>query len=277
MKRGGVENLGFNGLVKRTVSWYSPSLDLTLSHKDTDISNRADTLTAMTLRQKPLFNPLLTLNAGESHWPSPLHTTSFTSLHIRLHSITSSPLLSSALTHIYARLHQLTTFLLIPPQPLQSELDSYLMSDKFDALERQIISVLSRTSLAILIAFLNAAYAFVIRCFREIPRGNQVCNHVVNRIVSGLEMVDLNELLEVVPDLVVWTILVGRIGSPQRGGAKVFFKRSLDDVLGSLGMSCAESLRPEECFAVAEQALRVVEGGWDWELLHKMRRLEWWI
>lgn len=112
----------------------------------------------------------------------------------------------------------------------------------------------------VLIAFLNAAYAFVIRCFREIPRGNQVCNHVVNRIVSGLEMVDLTELLEVVPDLVVWTILVGRIGSPQRGGAKAFFKRSVDDVLGSLGMSCAESLRPEECFVAAEEALRVVEG-----------------
>ena len=177
--------------------------------------------------------------------------------------MTSSATLTIAITHIYARLQQLSIFLNTESNAITE--DRYLVSDKFDALERQIIAVLTSSALssfanaAIVTAFLNAAYIFIIRCFREVPTCNAVCIHVFSRIVNGLKDFDIVASLEDVPDLVVWTLLVGRIGTPLPWEAMAFFEGAMESVKRSLSISVPEKLMAEQYFQVAGMAAAIVE------------------
>ena len=208
---------------------------------------------------KPTFHPTLVVNLGESAWPDVLTSSYAKRLYTRLHKITGSPSLSRNVVFIWARLHQLSSFLAAVPAMGTYILDKSLMSDKFDALERQTLELIHSEALgnsphpAILTAFLNAVFIYMIQNLREVPRGSSICVTVASRIQSGLELVDIKPLISICPDILVWTILVGRSGAIN-GPVRYWFNEVVDE-LASMGFDLPEAIGNLTYFDVAQRAL----------------------
>ncbi|KAE9362828.1 hypothetical protein N431DRAFT_499185 [Stipitochalara longipes BDJ] len=226
--RGGLEKLGLNGSVQRVISW-------------------ADTCCAILLRTKPSLHPNLIPNALEPAIPG----FSIGNLAERLEPLTSSSHLTSGIIYIYLRLRYLSQFLLsIPTSTLTTSssscatiLDESFFSDKIDLIERAILALLCSASLAesrvaaFLTALLNAALIFVYEDLREVPKWNNVSILLSQRIKSGLELVELEGVIQWCPDLLLWTLMLGMSGAnPLEIGARTWFVREIMQVEGMLQM-----------------------------------------
>jgi len=90
-------------------------------------------------------------------------------------------------------------------------------------------------------AFLNASLIFTVEELRECPKFTNVAICLSERICSGLQMLDLDEIAMKCPDLLVFVLLLGRAGvSPFGGPGKVWFEgiiKELEvDVEGVVGV-----------------------------------------
>ena len=161
--------------------------------------------------------------------------------------MTASSHLTSGIVYIYLRLRYLDQFLIsVPASPSSSTptiLDESFFSDKLDFIERAILALLSSESLAdsraaaFLTAFLNAALIFVYEELREVPRWNNVSILLSQRIKSGLELVELDGVMELCPDLLLWTLMLGMSSAnPLEIGARSWFVREIEMVEEGLGM-----------------------------------------
>lgn len=163
--------------------------------------------------------------------------------------------------HIWARLHQLSSFLASTTFTKAEELDECLLSDKLDAIERQTMAVLHSKELgnsrhpALLIAFLNAACIYTIQELREVPRGSSVCSIVAGRIHSGFELVNLEPLGIVCPDMLLWTLLVGSSGAVRAGPTRAWFLNTLEEVAAMLRIKVPNYLVGLEFFEVARRTI----------------------
>lgn len=252
--RGGLENLGFDGAVQRTISWYVSSTDYT--SQEAHYPNRADTCSAILLRIKPSLNPALIPNVGESAIPG------FTAgdMKARLLPLTASPDLTQRILYIWLRLRYLTEFLAAIPDNNTSKIDDCFFSDKIDFIERQVLSLLHSDSLArsnsvaFLTAFLNAALIFIYEELRECPKWTNVCICLSQRIYSGLEMVDLSSAARRCPDLLLWILLLGRSGiSPLGGPNKPWFLSLIAGMELTFGIRVPNAVAGLKYFQLAEQ------------------------
>ena len=186
------------------------------SHAETDscLSIRADTCCSIFQRTLPTLQPRLIPEAGEA-----IFTRRFDigDLRERLMSITDSEDLTGDVLYVWLRLRYLTEFFNnVPDQTL----DDCFFSDKLDFLERHILTLLHSEQLAegkavaFLTAFFNSALIFIYEDLRTCPRWTNVCMTLSTRIMSGLSMVDMTAVIDAVPDLLSWTLLLGRSGIP---------------------------------------------------------------
>ena len=176
--------------------------------------NRADTCCAIYQRALPTLQPKLIPDAGET-----VFTCRFDigDLRERLLSITDSEELTADALYVWLRLRYLTEFFNNVPD---HTLDDCFFSDKLDFLERRILTLLHSEQLAegkavaFLTAFLNSALIYIYEDLRTCPRWTNVCMTLSTRIMSGLGMVDMTAVIDAVPDLLLWTLLLGRSGIP---------------------------------------------------------------
>jgi hypothetical protein len=248
--RGGIENLGLNGSVQRVISWYVPFLsssfpqpgtNLTVLKTLADAVCRADTCCAVLLRTNPSLQPTLIPNDLEPAIPG----VSVGNLSERLQPLTASSHLTSGLIYIYLRLRYLTQFLSAIPVPTLTSssssspttLDDSFFSDKIDFIERAILALLASESLAeskaaaFLTALLNASLVFVYEELREVPKWNNVSICLSQRIRSGLDLIELDNVARWCPDLLLWVLMLGMSGAnPLEAGARAWFVREIMEV-----------------------------------------------
>lgn len=131
--------------------------------------------------------------------------------------ITGSEELTGDILYVWLRLRYLTEFLNNVPD---HKIDDCFFSDKLDFLERRILFLLhsellaESSAVAFITAFLNASLIYIYEDLRTCPRWTNVCMTLSTRIMSGLSMVDMTFVIEAVPDLLLWTLLLGRSGVP---------------------------------------------------------------
>jgi len=153
----------------------------------------------------------------------------------RLLSLTTSPDLIKIIIYIWLRLRYLTEFLALTPDHL---VDECLFSDKIDHIERHALTLMHSPSLhssrnvTFLTAFLNACFIYIYEELRECPRWNNLSVSLSERIYSGLLMVDLEEVADCCPDLLLWVLILGRsgvipIGEPP---AKIWYAEAIEDL-----------------------------------------------
>jgi hypothetical protein len=180
---------------------------------------RADTCSAILLREKPRLKPILMPNVGESAIPG------FTvgDLKDRLYSLTESSDLSRKIIYIWLRLRYLTELLENTPDKKGSAIDDMFFTDKIDFIERHTLSVLHSDSLTecsaveFFTAFLNASLVYIYEELRECPKWTNVCICLSQRIRSGLQVVNQSSVIEHCPDLLLWVLLLGRSGNSPLG------------------------------------------------------------
>jgi hypothetical protein len=191
--------------------------------------HRADTSSAILLRVKPSLKPFLIPDAGESAIPS------FTSrgLKERLLLLTKSSDLSEKIISIWLRLRYLTQLLASLPDT-KTTIDDIFFTDKLDFIERNTISLLHDDSLAesgavdFLTAFLNASFIYIYEELRECPRWTNVCVFSSQRICSTLQVANLSSVTRLCPDLLLWTLLLGRSGnSPFGESGRQWFSKEI--------------------------------------------------
>lgn len=85
-----------------------------------------------------------------------------------------------------------------------------------------------------------------------------MCTLVAGRISSGLELVDLEPLIERIPDLVVWTLIMGRMGASGKGAVRAWFWEVEDDIKRTLGVELSDVVSGLKCFEVASEAMKAV-------------------
>jgi hypothetical protein len=167
----------------------------------------------------------------------------------RLQPLTASSHLTSGIIYIYLRLRYLTQFLSTIPSSIISSsssaniLDESFYSDKIDFIERAILTILGSESLAeskaaaFLTAFLNASLVFAYEDLREVPRWNNVSICLSQRIRSGLELVELEGVMGLCPDLLLWVLMLGRSGAnPLEIGARAWFAAEIREVEEQFGV-----------------------------------------
>ncbi|PMD56148.1 uncharacterized protein K444DRAFT_536432, partial [Hyaloscypha bicolor E] len=248
--RGGIENLGLNGSVQRVISW-------------------ADTCCAVLLRTNPSLQPTLIRNALEPAIPG----VSVGNLSERLQPLTASSHLTSGLIYIYLRLRYLTQFLSAIPVPTLTSssssspttLDESFFSDKIDFIERAILALLASESLAeskaaaFLTALLNASLVFVYEELREVPKWNNVSICLSQRIRSGLDLIELDNVARWCPDLLLWVLMLGMSGAnPLEVGARAWFVREIMEVEGLFEVKVPKGLKEisgMQYFELAEAAI----------------------
>jgi len=176
--------------------------------------NRADTCCSIFQRTLPTLHPKLVPHAGES-----VFTCRFDigDLRERLMPIVDSEELAADVLYVWLRLRYLTEFFNNVPD---HTIDDCFFSDKLDFLERHILSLIHSKqlanckSVAFFTAFFNAALIYIYEALRTCPRWTNVCMTLSTRIMSGLGLVDMTSVIDAVPDLLLWTLLLGRSGIP---------------------------------------------------------------
>ena len=139
--------------------------------------HRADTCSAILLQIKPSLNPILVPDLGESAIPG----FNVGDLRVRLISLTAWPDLTQMVIYIWLRIRYLTEFMTAIPDKDASRIDDCLFTNKFDILERQILSFLhsdilaKSSSVAFLTAFLNTTLIYIYEELRECPKWTNVC------------------------------------------------------------------------------------------------------
>ncbi|KAG9246994.1 hypothetical protein BJ878DRAFT_238959 [Calycina marina] len=194
-KMGGLRSLGFEGAAERTVSW-------------------ADTCCAIFQRTKPTLYPLLIPDAGESLFSKQFD---IGDLRERLLPLTNSEELAGDVLYVWLRLRYLTEFFMNVDD---DTLDVCYFTDKIDILERRILAHLhsellaESNTVAFLAAFFNAALIYIYEDLRTCPRWTNCAIALSTRIMSGMSLVVMTGVIEAVPDLLLWTLLLGRSGIP---------------------------------------------------------------
>ncbi|KAH8589339.1 hypothetical protein B0O99DRAFT_692572 [Bisporella sp. PMI_857] len=194
-RRGGLRTLGFNGGAQRAISW-------------------ADTCCAIFERAKPTLKPILIPNAGEDAF---VRRYEIGNLRERLLQIIDCEDLANDALYVWRRLRYLYEFV---ANASDDQIDDCLFTDKIDHLERQVLSLLHSSTLgecgavAFMTAFLNASLIFIYEELRTCPRWTNVCMTLSQRICSGLSLVDMATTITGTPDLLLWTLLLGRSGVP---------------------------------------------------------------
>jgi hypothetical protein len=230
---------------------------------------RADTCCAVLLRTNPSLQPTLIRNALEPAIPG----VSVGNLSERLQPLTASSHLTSGLIYIYLRLRYLTQFLSAIPVPTLTSssfsspttLDESFFSDKIDFIERAILALLASESLAeskaaaFLTALLNASLVFVYEELREVPKWNNVSICLSQRIRSGLDLIELDNVARWCPDLLLWVLMLGMSGAnPLEVGARAWFVREIMEVEGLFEVKVPKGLKEisgMQYFELAEAAI----------------------
>jgi hypothetical protein len=219
--------------------------------------NRADTCCAIHLGIKPTLKPSLIANAGESAIPG------FTigDLKERLLAFTNSPDLSRKVIYIWLRLRYLAQILAAIPIQTPTAIDDIYFSDKIDIVERHVLSVLHSDSLTesdvvdFLTAFLNASLIYIYEELRECPKWTNVCMALSQRIRSGLQMAKLSTVTKHCPDLLLWTLLLGRSGYPPiPDHGKLWYSTVIANMEAGLEMTVPPSLVGLKYFEIVEGA-----------------------
>jgi len=131
--------------------------------------------------------------------------------------LTDSEELTGDVLYVWLRLRYLTEFFSNVPD---HTIDDCFFSDKLDFIERHILSLLHSEKLAkcravaFVTAFFNSALIYIYEDLRTCPRWTNVCMVLSTRIMSGTSMVDMAPVIEAVPDLLLWCLLLGRSGIP---------------------------------------------------------------
>lgn len=226
--RGGIRFLGLDGITQRIVSW-------------------ADTCCAIVLRSKPRYRPNLTLNTKDAI-QSTQDICYELNMRKSLSQLTQSSDLGISIAHIWSRIRQFSEFLTSIPPTDSLRLDDILYSDTLDSLEREILDILNSSTLAdspsvaFLIGFLNSALIYIYQELREIPHYSVICVALAGRVHSGLQMLDLSVILDVCPDLLLWTLLVGKSAAPISGPNRGWFGVILLDLTRWLNIRVPERL-----------------------------------
>jgi hypothetical protein len=132
-----------------------------------------------------------------------------------------------------------------------------LFSDKIDLIERQVLHVLHSPTLAnnpivaFITAFLNAALIYSYQDLREVPSFCNICISLSERIHSGLQLIDLSSIATTCPDLLLWTILLGRSAAPLGTLPRSWFSGVLTEMSHLLGKPIPESLQGLSYFELA--------------------------
>ena len=219
--------------------------------------NRADTCCAIHLGVKPSLKPSLIPNAGESAIPG------FTigDLKERLLAFTNSPDLSRKVIYIWLRLRYLAQILASLLEQNTTTIDDIYFSDKLDIVERHVLSVLHSDCLAessvidFLTAFLNASFIYIYEELRECPKWTNVCMALSHRIRSGLQMAKLSSVTKHCPDLLLWTLLLGRAGYPPiEDHGRLWYSTVIANMEAGLEISVPPTLAGLKYFEVVEGA-----------------------
>jgi len=164
--------------------------------------------------------------------------------------------------YVWLRLRYLSEF---SANQSDDTIDRCFFSDKVDFLERRIIALqhserlYQSNAVAFITAFLNAALIYIYEELRDCPRWTNVCICLSQRIQSGLQLVDLSSIINDCPDLLLWTLLLGRSGvSPLGGLSGPWYEEEISSVVdGNDGIRVPPVVRkPLLYYALAEQARR---------------------
>jgi hypothetical protein len=132
-----------------------------------------------------------------------------------------------------------------------------------DSLEREILHVIHSSTLAkcprvaFITAFLNAALIYIYQELREIPKLSAVGTALTGRIHSGLQMLDLTPVLGICPDVLLWTMMLGKSASQLGGPNRAWFHGTLYELTSGLGIGMQEPIVGLWYFKTAELAVRV--------------------
>lgn len=78
---------------------------------------------------------------------------------------------------------------------------------------------------------------FAYEDLREVPRWNNVSICLSQRIRSGLELVELEGVMGLCPDLLLWVLMLGRSGAnPLEIGARAWFAAEIREVEEQFGV-----------------------------------------
>jgi hypothetical protein len=220
-----------------------------------DLQLRADTCCAILIGERPALKPILIPTAGETAIPG------FTigDLNERLITMTDSPDLSQKIIYIWLRLRYLTQLLANIPDLTTTAIDDIFFSDKIDFVERHVLSILHSDSLAesrvvdFITAFLNASLIHIYEELRECPKWTNVCICLSQRIRSGLQMTKLSSVTKHCPDLLLWTLLLGRSGnSPLGEPGRIWYQKVIANIEEGLDIKVPAAVTGLGYFELAE-------------------------
>lgn len=108
---------------------------------------------------------------------------------------------------------------------------------------------------AFLTAFLNASILYIYQGLRETPKFSAVCVTVPERIHSGLEMLDLSEVLRFCPDHFLWSLMLGILAVQVGGAHRGWFDAVISDLRGWLGIEANDRVEGLKYFNVVRYSV----------------------
>ena len=223
---------------------------------------RADICCAILFRTKPVLKPILVPDAGEM----PIPGFTIGNMTERVLVLAKSSDLSRRIIYVWIRLRYLWEFLARIPYNDARTLDECRFSDKIDSIERYVLALLHSDSLArggsvaFLTAFLNAALIYSWEELRTYPKWSNLCVCLSERIRSGLQLVDLSQVAEHCPDVLLWTLLLGRSGcSPLGGPGKPWYAQNIAELTAGVDINIPAAVVGLKYFETAEELIRLRE------------------